>query len=701
MRTRAKLSAVTRAFSLSFSLAALMVAPSAAAQVPPAPPSEAPPTSAPPAGFTNVTPLGETSERLPVLTFQPTAHDDFKLTSFAVDGVLVTQLVTSEGGLYRYQTVANLAGGDHVATIEYVARGSSSSAAWSFRTALPPPRPEAAFGWSFSGEVARTHSAPVSREGETSNQTNFTGAPHFEGSVTDSSAGVQTSFNGTLAQNIDPNSIPPHVSPPAVVVNAKAGIVSGSLGNGPAETFAPSTLIQTSSTRRGLEIGLDLKQLSLRAFGNIDDGLPSASGVNEFRQNLYGISLTPHLGTERVKFRALFQYVEDVKDPLYRLPPSLLPNFGDSGAGEPGLGATGIQSPVQPAYFGSAPKKGNLLSFQAEFGLAPSIGAVLKAEAVRSAFTNDRTTANPLSADWAYFVGISLAPAGFYVTAGARFVSDGFGAPANPALTAGRTVYDAALSRSFGALSLSANYAHTGDSGGAGSAVSGYSTPSGFADALALTASYSFAKSQTSLSVSAQQNSAESAGSTNRATNVNVSVAQPVGGFQFSLGLIGGLQTTDGLSTSESETRGATLGLSRQGNAVSLQTSGGVNQTKDRLTGALTTSWNAMITPDVSLFNRAVNLTPIGSYSRQVTSGHAGDSDSWSWGARLTLRTWGSWRGFAIWSQYLETAMAQQVEGTPIVRDRKFGAGLAILFGGGSLSSSIAQQMVSPQQGLR
>jgi hypothetical protein len=677
----------------------LAVGSAATAQVPPAAPSEAPATNVPPPGFTNVTPLGETTERLPVLTFQPAAHD-FKLTSFAIDGVLVTQLVTAEGGLYRYQTVANLSGGDHVASVEYVAGGSSSSAAWSFRTALPPPRPDAAFGWSFSGEFARTHGEPVDRAGETTNQTNFTGAPHFEGSVADSASGVQTSFNGTLAQNIDPKNLPPHVSPPAVVVNAKAGIVSGSLGNGPAETFAPSTLIQTSSTRRGVEFGLDLKQFSLRAFGNIDDGLPSATGVNEFRQNLYGVSLMPHLGTDRVKFRVLYQYVEDARDPLYRLSPSLLPNFGTSGAGAPGLGATGTQPPQQPPYFGSTPKKGNLFSFQAEFGLVPSLGAVLKAEAVRSEFTND-TTKNPLTADWAYAAGIMMAPAGFNVTAGVRLVSDGFGAPANPGLTAGRTVYDAALSRSFGALSLSANYAHTGDSGAAGSAVSGFATPSGRADAAALTASYSFAKSHTSLSVSAQENRAESAGSTNRTTNLNMSIAQPVGAFQFSLGLIGGLQNTDGLTTSESETRGATLGLSRQGGILSLQTSGGVNQSKNRLTGDLTTSWNAMLTPDVVLFNRAVNLTPIGSYARQVTSAHAGDSDSWSWGGRLTLRTWGSWRGFAVWSQYLETAMASKVEGTPIVRDRKFGAGLSVLFGGGSLGSSVAQQMVSPQLGLR
>ena len=696
MRRHATSRAAT-AFVVTLGLAA---GPAAIAQAPPAAPSEAPATNAPPPGFTNVTPLGETSERLPVLTFQPVAHD-VTLTAFAVDGVLVTQLVTAEGGLYRYQTVAGLAGGDHVASVEYVAGGSSSSAAWSFRTTLPPPRPEAAFGWSFSGEVARTHGEPVDRTGRTTNQTNFTGAPHFEGSVTDSAAGVQTAFNGTLSQNIDPKHLPPHVSPPAVIVNAKAGVVSGSLGSGPAETFAPSTLIQTSSTRRGLELGLDLKPFTLRAFGNIDDGLPSASGVNVFRQNLYGVSLTPHLGTERVKFRLLYQYAEDVHDPLYRMLPAQVANFGETGAGSPGLGATATQPPTppQPPFFGSTPRKGNLLSFQAEFGLVPSIGAVLKTEAVRSEFTAD-TTRNPLAADWAYAAGIAMAPAGFNVTAGVRLVKDGFGAPANPALIAGRTIYDGALSRSFGALSLSANYAHTDDSGAAGSAVTGFATPAGQADAAALTASYSFAASRTSVSVSGQQNRAESAGSTNRATNLSVSIAQPVGAFQFSLGLIGGRQNTEGLTASEAETRGATLGLSRQGAILSLQTSAGVSQSKNRLTGDLTTSWNAMLTPDVALFDRSVNLTPIGSYTRQVTSARTGDSDSWSWGGRLTLRTWGSWRGFAIWSQYLESAVAQQASGTPLLRDRKFGAGLAILIGGGSLGSSVAQQMVSPQLGL-
>jgi hypothetical protein len=688
---------------------------SAHAQAPPQPPPAAPASTAPPAGFSNVTPLGLTPERLPVLTFQPAAPD-FRLVSFAVDGVLVTQLVSNEGGLYRYQTIANLAGGDHLASVEYVAGGSSAAAAWTFRTAAPPPRPDSAFGWSLAGEVARTQGAPVEREGPTTNQTNFTAAPHFEGTVSDPGAGVQTAFNGTLAQNVDPSSGPTHVSSPAVVVNAKAGPVTASLGNGPVETFAPSTLIQTISTRRGLELGVDTGAFSLRAFGNIDDGLPSGSGLNEFRQNLYGVSLSPHLGTDRVRFRVLYQYVEDVADPLYRVPPAIVSTFGQTAAGAPGFGspalpgfgqpataglaAPGTSTAPQPAFFGSEPKKGNLVSFQAEFGLDPAIGAVLKAEAVRSAFTND-TTKDPVAADWAYALGLSLSPLGFNLTTGVRIVGDGFGAPANPALIAGRRIYDAALSRSFGALSLSANYAYTGDSGAAGEAASAFTTPSGHADAGALTASYSFPATKTSVSVSAQENSAESAGSVNRATNLNLSIAQPVGAFQLSLGLIGGVQKTEGLSTSDAEARGATLGLSRQGTVFSLQASGGVTQSKDRLTGALTTSWNAMATPDLVLFSRAVNVTPIGSFARQVTSAGAGDSDSWSWGGRLTLRTWGGLRGLAIWGQYLETAIAQQAPGTPIVRDRRVGAGLAVLVGGGSLAPSIAQRMVSPQLGLR
>ena len=262
-------------------------------------------------------------------------------------------------------------------------------------------------------------------------------------------------------------------------------------------------------------------------------------------------------------------------------------------------------------------------------------------------------------------------------------------------------MFDGSISRAFGALSLSANYAHTNDSGGAGSATTNFSAPSGRADAGALTASYNFAASRTSVSVSAQENRAESAGSTNRSTNLNLSVAQPLGQFQFSLGLLGGRQETDGLSTTEGETRGATLGISRQGNVLSVQTSGGVNQSKNRLTGDLTTSWNVAMTPDVAVFNRMVNITPLGSWTRQTATAGTSDSSSWSWGGRLTVRTWGKIRGFAMWAQYLESAMAPAAEDQPITRDRRFGAGLAILFGGGSLAPSVAQQTITPQLGLR
>lgn len=659
------------------------------------PPPEAPPpaaaTDAPPPGFVLVEPLGEVATVRPVVTFRPAASD-FTLVQMTLDGVIVTQLVSSNGGIWRFEPFVEISGGPHTVEIVYSSRGVSSSGAWTFQTSAPPPRPEAAFGWSFGAEVARSHGEPVGREGEKTNVTSITGVPHVEGSVNDNLKGFQTAFNGTLAQNVDPNALPPHVTPPAVVVTAKAGIVSGAVGNGPAETFTPSPLLQTMSTRRGVELGLDTKLVSLRAFGNIDDGLPSSTGVNEFRQSLYGVALAPHLGTDRIKLRVLYQYVEDERDPLFVSVPALAPPYGEAGA---------AGTPVaQPAYYGSAPKKGNLLSFSADFTLEPTMGVMLRGEAVRSEFTSDRAS-KPLATDWAYAILLTANPLGFSIAGGVRLVGDGFGSPANPALIAGRKVYDGSISRSFGALSLSANYAHTGDSGGAGSSASGFTTPSGRADAGALSASYSFAASRTSVSVSAQENRAESAGSTNKATNLNLSIAQPLGEFQFSLGLLGGRQQMDGLGTSRSETRGATFGLSRQGNVLSVQTSAGVNQSKDRLTGALTTSWNVALTPDLALFNRMVNLTPLGSWTRQTATGGLSDSSSWSWGGRLTIRTWGAIRGFAVWGQYLESAMAPAAADQPITRDRRFGAGLAILFGGGSLAPSVAQQTITPQLGLR
>ncbi len=660
----------------------------------PAPP-EAPPTgmatAAPPAGFVLVEPLGEVTTVRPVITFRPAASD-FTLVQMTLDGVIVTQLVASNGGIWRFEPFIEISGGPHVVEILWTSHGVSSSAAWTFQTSVPPPRPEAAFGWSFGAEVARSHGEPVGREGVTTNVTSVTGVPHLEGSVNDSVSGVQTAFNGTLAQNADPNNLPQHVTPPAVLVTAKSGMVSGAIGNGPAETFTPSPLLQTMSTRRGVELGLDTKALSLRAFANIDDGLPASTGVNEFRQTLYGVSLSPKLGTDRVKFRVLYQYVEDEKDPLFVAPPALAPAYGTAGA-------AGTQQ-AQPAFYGSAPKKGHLLSFSADVVLEPTTNLMLKGEAVRSEFTGDKTS-KPLQDDWAYALLLTANPLGFSIAGGLRLVGDEFGAPANPALIAGRKVYDGSLSRAFGALSLSANYAHTTDSGGAGSSTTGFSTPTGRADAGALTASYSFAASRTSVSASLQENKAESAGSTNKSTNLNLSVAQPLGEFQFSLGLLGGRQETDGLYSSEAETRGATLGISRQGNVLSVQTSAGVNQSKNRLTGDLTTSLNVAITPDVALFNRMVNVTPLGSWTRQTATGGLSDSSSWSWGGRLTVRTWGKIRGFSVWAQYLESAMAPAAEDQAITRDRRFGGGLAILFGGGSLAPSIAQQTITPQLGLR
>ncbi len=670
---------------------------SSLAAPPEAPPAGAP-VQAPPAGFVLVEPIGEVATVRPVITFRPAASD-FTLVQMTLDGVIITQLVSSAGGIWRFEPFVEVAGGPHTVEIVWTTRGVSSSAAWTFQTSAPPPRPQSAFGWSFGAEVARTHGEPIGREGETTNVTSVTGVPHLEGSVTDPVSGVQTSFNGTLAQNVDPSNLPAHVTPPAVVVQAKAGIVSGAVGNGPAETFTPSPLLQTVSTRRGVELGLDTSALSLRAFGNIDDGLPASTGVNEFRQTLYGVSLSPKLGTDRVKFRVLYQYVQDEKDPLYVVPPSLAPPYGN-GAANPGTSTTAASVTPQPAFYGSAPKKGSLLSFSADLMLEPTINLMLRGEAVRSEFTSDRTS-RPTQDDWAYAVLLTANPLGFTLAGGVRLIGDEFGAPANPALIAGRKIYDASLSRAFGMLMLSANYAHTTDSGSAGSASTGFSTPAGRADAGALTASYSFAQSRTSVSASVQENRAESAGSTNRSTNLNLSVAQPLGEFQFSLGLLGGRQATDGLFTSESETRGATLGISRQGNVLSIQGSAGVNESKNRQTGDLTRSVNVALTPDVALFARMVNITPLGSWTKQTVTGGLSDSSSWSWGGRLTVRTWGKIRGFAVWAQYLESALAPNAEDQPITRDRRFGAGLAVLFGGGSLAPSVAQQTITPQLGLR
>ena len=222
--------------------------------------------------------------------------------------------------------------------------------------------------------------------------------------------------------------------------------------------------------RGGLELlGLDTKDLSLRAFGNIDDGLPASTGVNEFRQTLYGVAAMPKLGTDRIKLRVLYQYVQDEKDPLYVTgAPVLSPPYGSAGA---------VGTPqAQPAFYGSTPKKGHLLSFSADFLLEQTSNLMLRGEAVRSEFTPDRTV-HPLQTDWAYAVLLTASPFGFSFAGGMRLIGDQFGAPANPALIAGRKIYDGSISRAFGSLSLSANYAHTADSGAAGSGTTGFSTP--------------------------------------------------------------------------------------------------------------------------------------------------------------------------------------------------------------------------------
>jgi hypothetical protein len=695
-------------------------APSAALAAPPEATPSAMATNAPPAGFVLVEPLGEVTTERPVITFRPAASD-FTLVQMTVDGVIVTQLAADNGGIWRFEPFVELSGGPHVVEIVWTSHGVPSSGSWTFHTSPPAPRPQAALGWSFGAEAARTHIEPVGRAGPTTNATAITGVPHLEGSIKDPGAGVQTAFNGTLAQNVDPNNLPAHVTPPSVVVTAKGGMFSGAVGNGPVETFAPSPLLQTISTRRGLELGMDTKEFSLRAFGNFDDGLPSSTGVNEFRQTLYGVALMPKLGTDRVKVRVLYQYAEDGKDPFYVTSPTLAPPIGAAAApgtmattgtlgavgtpgtpGVPGIpGAPGTPGTpaTQPSFYGSTPRKGSLLSFSADLVLEPTTNLTLRGEAVRSEFTSDKTT-KPLQDDWAYAVLLTANPAGFSFAGGMRLIGDQFGTPANPALIAGRRIYDTSLSRAFGMLSISASYAHTGDSGAAGSGTTGFATPSGLADAGALTAAYSFAASRTSVSASLQENRAESAGSTNKATNLNLSVAQPLGALQFSLGLLGGRQETEGLASTEAETRGASFGVSRQGQVLSVQASAGVNQSKNRLTGELTTSVNVALTPDVALFNRMVNVTPLGSWSRQTAANVTSDASSWSWGGRLTVRTWGTIRGFAVWAQYLESALAPASEDRPITRDRRFGAGLAILFGGGSLAPSVAQQTITPQLGV-
>ncbi len=542
--------------------------------------------------------------------------------------------------------------------------------------------------------MGRTHSEPVGREGPTTNQTLPTIAPNFQGTVTDTESKVTAGWNATYTQSYDPNNPPPHVSPPSVVLSAQKSIFKATLGNGPLETFAPSTLVQTISTRRGLELGLDSKLGSLRVYGNIDDGLPSSAGVNEFRQNLYGVSMTPMIDSSgRFKFRLLWQYAEDVKDPLYNTPPQIVPPVATAGA----FGAPQTVPQPQPPLFGSAPKKGQLISGSVEYLVVPEANVLLKAEGVRSFYTND-STSQPETGDWAWAVIATASPGGFTLSAGIRDIGNLFGAPANPALIAGRLIWDVGISRAFGALSVSATYARTND-GGAAYSTGSYQAPTGHADALAASVSYNFASSRTGLALSAQENRALSAGSESKQTNLSLNVSQPVGVWQASLGLLGGRQESSGALSSQTDLRGATLGVGTMGTFFALQTSFGFNESKNAATGEKTTSLNAMLTPDLNFFDRVVNLTPIGTWTSQLTPGGLSDSSSFSYGARLTLRTWGSLKGFGIYGQYLESQVVPKAEGVPITRDRRMSAGLALLFGGGSVGPQIAQQIVTPAGG--
>ena len=667
-------------------------APVEAALPPPDESVTAPPPALPP-GFASVSPLGEAPDAKPAVTFQHTAAD-FKFVALRLDGVEVTGLVASEGDGWAYRPPIPLAGGEHVVEIDYVEGQAPSTASWSFTTTAPPPRPETALGWSFSGEVSRIHTEPVGREGTTTNQTLPTIAPNFQGTVTDAEGKLTAGWNATWTQSYDPNNPPQHVSAPAVVVSAQKSAFKATLGNGPLETFAPSTLVQTMSTRRGIELGVDSAYGSLRVYSNIDDGLPSAAGVNEFRQNLYGVSITPNLDSSgRFKLRGLWQYVEDVSDPLYRVPPSLVPPFGAAGAYANG----DTPAQPQPTFFGSAPKKGQLLSASLEYLVVPDVNFLVKAEGVRSYFTTDKNERS-LSGDWAWAVTAAASPLGFTLAAGLRTVNDGFGAPANPALIAGRTIWDVAISRGFGALSLSLNYARTNDSGGAGS-TGVFQTPEGHADAAAGSVSYNVASTQTGIALSVQQNRARSDSNESKQTNLSLNLSQPVGAWQASLGLLGGRQEASGAFPSRSDTKGATLGVGTQGAVLSIQSSVGVNEAKNVETGEKITSINAMLTPDLNLFDRVVNLTPIGTWARQTTTGGLSNSDSFSYGARLTLRTWGILKGFGFYGQFTESQVCPKAEGIACTKDRRMSAGFAMLIGGGSLSQQIAAQVVTPQGG--
>lgn len=624
-------------------------------------------------------PTGATGSLRPTVSFV-IARDGARLSSLRLDGVDVTALVRREGALHRFEPVADLAGGEHVVLVELALDGATRPESWTFATPVPPPQPVLAGGYSLQGEIDRIHAETVSDPGVTRNSTVGSIAPHLEGSATGASARSSADWNATWAQSYDVQNPPTHASPPAVALRARASRVTAALGNGPVQTFAPSLLLSTVTTRRGVELGVEAPFGDLRVYGSIDDGLPSSSGVNEYRQNLYGASFGPALG-DRLKTRFIFQYAEDARDPLYRVPPTSVPPFGDTAA-------PGIPTP-QPVYFGSAPRKGVLGALALEWLVLRKANAVLKADVAISDYSaNSSTTA--LSADWAWAVSLLAAPAGWNVSFGVRDVGDGFGSPANPALIPGRRILDASLGRALGPLYLSASYARTLDSGRAGSGGgSFYSPPSGTGDAFSFSAAFSLPSTRTAFSVSLQRNENESAGQDARQTNLSVNVGQPIGVWQVSLGLLGGAQSISGPAVFETRQRGATLGVMSMGAVFSFQGNLGLNRSENVTTAETMTGWNAFVTPDVALFRRVLQLTPLVAYSSMRSTSGFADSDSLSWGGRLTVRTWGALKGFALFAQYLDSRTDPKAPGVPGLHDRRYTAGLALLLGGGSLGPTL------------
>ena len=204
-----------------------------------------PPPPEIPAGFASAAPLGDATVAKPAITFQHAAPD-FSFTALRVDGVTVTELVAKEGDAYVYRPRSRSPAASTRSRSTSSRDRRRRARVRPFRTTPPPPRPDTAVGWSFSGEVSRSHAEPVGREGPTANQTLPTIAPNFQGTVTDTESKVTAGWNATYTQSYDPNNPPPHVSPPAVVLSAQKSIFKATLGNGPLETFAPSTLVQTA-----------------------------------------------------------------------------------------------------------------------------------------------------------------------------------------------------------------------------------------------------------------------------------------------------------------------------------------------------------------------------------------------------------------------------------------------------------------------